>query len=392
MTRTHVWPQAPRPIDSVLRLSAIVATDGMAQEELWFDVPAEAATEICSTADPFLISALFVAMRRGSDLEIHGEVSRGLLEGLCDYQAAWLRWRPQRYRRIGIAAERERRYPADGVADRPAIQTFSGGVDSAFTCLRHVRGLAGPATRALGSAVLIHGFDIPLHDGEAYGDILGRSRRVLADAGVRLLPVRTNFRQLWHQDLSHWEDAFATGMVACLMLFAGSHGHGLIASSEPYDALLLPWGSNPVTDQLLSTEAFRVHHDAAGYTRNEKVRALSDWPAACDNLRVCWQGDNKAVNCCRCEKCIRTILNFLVVEVAVPKAFPYPVAAAHIRSLRGLGPAHVNPLRQILAEAEQNGTAADWVDALADCIAANEADIQSGRCGEGSMPQLVPAE
>lgn len=101
------------------------------------------------------------------------------------------------------------------------------------------------------------------------------------------------------------------------MLLQNEHTDGLIASSEPYSSLLLPWGSNPITDRLMSSDSFSIVHDAAAVTRNQKVRAISTWKEATRSIRVCWQGEHMDRNCGRCEKCIRTILNFRVMGLGL---------------------------------------------------------------------------
>ncbi|MZE78363.1 hypothetical protein [Streptomyces xinghaiensis] len=358
-------------------------------DRLWYRVERRHAPMLTDTMDPFLLAALFVAMRTGESLHAAGGVTATLLENLEEFQSAWLQWRPERYTRVEITADEE--LPdRPGPDDRSALQTFSGGADSAYTTIRHVSGAAGRGSLRLTGAVMVHGFDIPLEERGSYETLRDRSAPLLAGQGIELLPVTTNFRQLWHSDLSHWEDAFGTGMTSVLTLFSGRFRHGLIASSEPYGSLLLPWGSNPVTDWMMSGGRLRVHHDATGVDRNDKVAGLARlWPEGAGNLRVCWQGEQKDRNCCRCEKCIRTILNFKVSGAAVPASFPLEVGPGHIRSLRGLSEAHINPLRQILAAAHARGTEEDWVAALADCVAANEDELARGVSYEGGFPLLA---
>ncbi|MGW5197679.1 hypothetical protein [Streptomyces spiralis] len=363
--------------------------DPSTPDRLWYRIERRHESLLTDTMDPFVLATLFAAMRTGEDLHAGGGVTGTLLDNLDEFQSAWLQWRPERYHRVRITAEEELPDRA-GPDDRSAVQTFSGGVDSAFTTIRHVSGAAGRQSLALTGAVMVHGFDIPLTERESYESLRHRSAPVLQKVGVDLIPVVTNFRSLWHSDLGHWEDAFGTGMTSVLTLVSGGFRHGLIASSEPYSSLLLPWGSNPVTDGMLSGGRMRIHHDAAGVDRNEKVAGLARlWPEGADNLRVCWQGEHKDRNCCRCEKCIRTILNFRVSGSEVPASFPHEVTGEHILSLRGLSEAHVNPLRQILAAAQARRLEEPWVPALADCIAANEEEIAQGISYEGGFPLLA---
>ncbi|GLW70770.1 hypothetical protein Kpho02_30690 [Kitasatospora phosalacinea] len=386
----RIAPVRRSAADGRLTLSCEVShKDGTVPDLLWYRVHSRHEEYLTDVMDPFLLAALFVAMRKGEDLHVEGPVTAQLLENLEEFQAAWVQWRPEKYTAVRLTADRE--VPnRDRSAGRSALQTFSGGVDSAYTTIRHVKKAAGRGSYELTGAVMVHGFDIPLEEVEAYDTLYTRSIPLLQGVGVELLPVTTNFRKLWHSDLRYWEDAFATGMASVLTLFSGRFEHGIVASSEPYGSLVLPWGSNPMTDWMMSGGRMRIHHDAAGVERSDKVAALAKlWPNGADNLRVCWQGEHKDRNCCRCEKCIRTILNFKVSGSPLPASFPLDVTPDQIMSLRGLSEAHVNPLRQILVTARRRGLTDEWVTALADCITANEDEIARGITYEGGFPQLA---
>lgn len=388
----RISPVRRTAVDGRLELSVeVTREDGSGPDRLWYRIDTRHADYLTDTMDPFVLATLFLAMREGESLHAEGAVTATLLQNLEEFQAAWCQWRPERYTPVALSADQVV-VDREGPDRRSALQSFSGGVDSAFSTIRHVKNAAGRGSYDLTGAVMVHGFDIPLDEPESYQALYARSVPLLQGVGVELLPVTTNFRQLWHSDLSYWEDAFGTGVTSVLTLFSGRFEHGVIASSEPYGSLVLPWGSNPVTDWLLSGGRITMHHDAAGVERSDKVAALSQlWPDGANNLRVCWQGAQKDRNCCRCEKCIRTILNFKVSGSPLPDAFPHDVTPDQIRSLRGLAEAHINPLRQILDTARRREVTADWVDALAECIAANEDELIRGITYEGGFPLLAQA-
>ena len=91
---------------------------------------------------------------------------------------------------------------------------------------------------------------------------------------------------------------------------------------------------------MLGSDALQVIHDGATHTRAAKLRAISGWDAGMQGLRVCWQGEKRDANCCRCEKCIRNMLNFQLEGLSVPPAFALPVTPEAIRALR-FGPTEV---------------------------------------------------
>ncbi|HEY9604819.1 MAG TPA: hypothetical protein V6C85_24665, partial [Allocoleopsis sp.] len=281
-------------------------------------------------------------------------------------------WEPNHYQPIEISAEVEQELPAS--ASERAVAAFSGGVDSCFTVFRHRTNRCGRWQRNLQAGAMIHGMDIPLEEEQEFANAAEKSRKLLSTLGVELIPIATNFRQLPLK----WEDAFGTGLASCLILLQGGYTTGLIASSFPYQALSFPYGSNPVTDWMLSGNAFQIVHDGAAFPRLEKMREIVNWPEALQNLRVCWEGTPKDRNCCRCEKCIRTILNFRILGVGLPECFDQDVTDEQIRSIRvGAGP--LTEMERVLEAAREAGISASWVQALLTCIRHNQQPEGVGR-------------
>jgi hypothetical protein len=69
-----------------------------------------------------------------------------------------------------------------------------------------------------------------------------------------------------------------------------------------------------------------------GTTRTEKVRTIGGLRSVRENLRVCWQGDQLGRNCGRCEKCVRTKVNFLAAGHGVAPALG-PLEPGELRGL-----------------------------------------------------------
>lgn len=89
-------------------------------------------------------------------------------------------------------------------------------------------------------------------------------------------------------------------------LFSSRYREMIIPSTHDYGSLI-PWGSHPLTDQLLSATHLRVVHDGAGFGRVEKTKLVASYQEFLDTMHVCWL-DLELGNCSRCEKCIRTML------------------------------------------------------------------------------------
>ena len=310
--------------------------------------------------DGFVIGVIFYAMRLGEDLHVHGAVSAELLANMRELQEAWTLWRPNRYKKIAVSAEQV----VDTERPRPpkALAAFSGGVDSVFTLLRHAKNLRGTGFYPLDDAlVLIDGFDIPLSSPHRLEALKARIAPLATELGFKIKVVRTNLKELMLQE---WEDTFIPQLAACLHNFSHAYAYALVGSSEPYDTLVTPWGSNPTTDPLLSGGAMRVIHDGAGYSRTEKVALIAKHPTATRVLKVCWEGYDTSKNCGVCEKCVRTQLNFLAAGEAAPACFDKPLELKAIAAIPLRNKIVCGELKTIAAYAKRRGIKAPWLDAL----------------------------
>ena len=358
----RVWPQDFKRTGESITISSIIESPA-GRQELWYRVPAKWEFALTRQADPFAIATLLLAMKSGGGMNIHGTVSPSLLQNLEEFQAVWASWLPQRYETTSMTAERYHEGPQPQTDS--AVVSFSGGLDACFSVYQHVNRLCGRRSRQIGAAVLVHGFDIPYQKDEPFKKALAAASAILISESIPVITVQTNWRSLGVS----WDDGFATAISACLSLFSRNFSHGLIASGETYPNLAeyLPWGSNPLTDPMLSSAAFKISHDAGAYNRIQKAAGLLHWKTALDNLRVCWEGPMTGANCGVCEKCIRTILDFRVIGGGLPSCFPSDVSDKVIRALRIKSRAQRLNIADIVHEARRRGRGAEsWVRVLED--------------------------
>ncbi len=372
--KTHLWIEDTIERDGETLAGAMIEGPMQERKFLWYRLANEYDCALTKRADPFLLAAIFSAMRGHADLAVHGEVSASLLRNLEEFQAVWNCWLPQKYSKIEISAEVEKGQAKSTNLER-AVAAFSGGIDSCFTVWRHRNGKCGRLRRNLQAALMVHGFDIPINEDDAFKNAAGNARKMLDSLNIKLITMATNFRDLGDD----WEDAHGAAIASCLMLLEDYYETGFVASTEPYSNLVLPWGSNPVTDGLMSSDVFQIVHDGAAFTRNDKVREILNWPEALKYLRVCWQGERRDRNCGCCEKCIRTILNFRVVGASLPECFEQDVSDSQILGLRGLNAVQTAYLVEILLAAKAVPVRQSWVGALERCVAQNRSSASGGK-------------
>ncbi len=269
---------------------------------------------------------------------------------------------PEKYTEIEIVPERE---VEETKATERVILSFSGGVDGSFSALNHVL-RRGPIRRKLfevGAILYIEGFDVNIDHDRECGAMVERNRSLFSHyPHLRFLNVRTNLKYLL--SIKRFWTSHACVLASTAHLFRRTWGGCLMGSSHSYRHLS-PWGSHPLTDRLLSSGSFEIHHDMV-FTRVEKLKALLAWPEALANLKVCWEGQYRYdtppdTNCCSCDKCVRTMLAFRAMGHEIPPSFPQGLTLDKVRGLtnKPFDWSRLMFLTEVLHEAVANGKGDD---------------------------------
>jgi hypothetical protein len=353
----HLSVEEQRTPDSICREVILRANSGPATVRVRYEIYDTSIGDL-AVLDGLVQGVLLHCMRRGLPLRIHGSLSSSAVHNLQEFQRAWSMWKPQVYRHIDLI-------PDAVVAERPrsdrTIQAFSGGVDATFTLISNKFLNKERGGYDISAALLVHGFDIGYNDAEGFAKHADRVRETLGHVGVELKIVRTNSMLLRLQD---WLDSVPLQLTACLHQFSNHYGTALVSSAEPYDALCLPLGSNPITDHLLSGDLQTIVHYGAGCSRTQKVEAIAAFPFFADRLQVCWEGGSAHENCGRCEKCLRTRLNFAAVGNNEPGCFRGAFEAKMLRKLRAKSPIQIAELRGIVTYVRRRRLSYPWINPL----------------------------
>jgi hypothetical protein len=352
-----------RHAHSVVRTATFDSAAGA--RRVFFEISGDILPPPLEVHDFAVLSALIVAMREGRPIHVEGPVTDGLIRGLEEFQEAWALWRAK-YTPVRITADQI--IPTETQPIRRGIFAFSGGVDGTFALLRHHKGRAGLRTARPVAAMLVHGFDIPLGEQQAFDRARHSVSDVIGALGMPLAIVRTN----WRSEASKvWPQEYLAGLSACLHQFRGLANVGVLGAGEDYAHLEQPWGSNnPITNHLLSGGGFEIHTEGGGFTRTQRVRLICDYPEIAAKLRVCWEGPITGGNCGRCEKCIRTKLNFMAIK-AEPVCFDGRATHAQILGLSARNRLQLGFLQEIRASAKKNGARGAWMSSSALAIAKN---------------------
>ena len=353
----HIHPRVIDSADTVRYEFDLAYSGGSRVETVFYEVVGETASSPLDNFDGILCATVLHAMGERRNIRLHGPATSEILRNLTEFQLAWRRWRPDVYQPVEIEADT---VTISRPRDERSVSAFSGGVDSTFTLLHN--NPQDPIPRyGVDTVVLVHGFDVSLAHSDALQELIDRTEPVRALAKARLRIVRTNSKDL---GLQSWADSCGAQLAACLHLFSADFSHALIGGSDAYDELWLPWGTNPVTDHLLSGGRMAIVHDGAAFCRTDKVAFLAKVPAALRSLKVCWEGKDQGRNCGVCEKCVRTQINLLAVGVTDAPCFDRFLDPRSIRDLPILSDIALAELRSIVEYGERHRIDAAWFHAL----------------------------
>lgn len=357
MNLIHIIPQPCQTLNETLVRSCTIRNlFGDAEIQLWFELPRSISIPDDNDCDSYLLCIIMDAMKQGKKIHVQGSVSALLLSNLVEFQSAWQKWLPHTYAQVEITVESLREKETFGV--KGAMCAFSGGVDATFSLWRHYAKLWGHRSQTIKLAAMVHGFDIPLKSENEFANAFRNAQSTLNDLDIPLIPLKTNYREF---SKVQWEHVFSCALVAALGNLKSMADVCLVGSGQPYDALVFPWGSNPITDPLMSSDDVSVIYDGASHSRTEKVKTILDWEKGVQNLRVCWQGDAKDSNCGHCEKCVRTKLNFLAVGAEIPTCFPTSDICEDIKRITLNNAAQRGEWKQLIDYASKQGISAEWM-------------------------------
>jgi hypothetical protein len=270
---------------------------------------------LVSDASDFILPVcLLPAMKNQTLLKIPGKVSPLLLQGVNNIQQIFSARDPK----LSVleietnGAWQETKGPAQKVAS-----FFSGGVDSAYTLLKHFD--------EIDTIIFVHGFDIPLANQTLRTKASEAIKTTAYRLGKELIEVETNLRDFSNLYVDWGRDYHGSALASIALLLAQQFKKFYIPATYTYENLF-PRGSHPLLDPLWSTERTQIVHDGCEASRTEKIKLISKNDVIMKHLRVCWENRGGAYNCCKCEKCLRTMVSLAIIgSLEECPTFPQPL-------------------------------------------------------------------
>lgn len=322
-----------------------------------------------ANSNAFLVGCLVPALYYGEKrIIIEGAVCPMLKEGLNVAMGLLNHWYGDRFNPLRIEADTRSVEPSVGPVRAGLV--MSGGMDSlAALRLNQLRYSIDHPAR-IKECFFLHGFDIGgvVERGmkyHVYERGVGAISNVLQGTGVNLVQVFTNIRHLC-DERALWLDAFYASVLAAMAhAFEGRINMLSIGSSNEI-AHLHPCASHPLLDPQYSSYGVRILHRDLEISRMEKIKVVSQWEPAFQNFRVCLANVPNDLNCGKCEKCVRTMIELEALGLLhKTKAFeadevlPEDIAPFDIR-IR-LRPPYYIPLVPLLRE-KGRGDLADIIE------------------------------
>lgn len=218
-------------------------------------------------------------------------------------------------------------------SNRRSAAFFSGGVDAFNTLVCHVK--EKPVLLTLWGA------DVKLNDTRGWENVLTHLQETSKQFSIEYVTIKSEFRMFQNENVltnavRHSGDGWWHGF---------QHGVGIICHAAPVAWVLgistvyfassftvkdkgkVTCASDPTIDNFIKFGITHIVHDGYEYTRQMKIHNITKFSR--DNnikipLRVCWESTGGS-NCCRCEKCWRTMLG-IYAEKQDPKEYGFDIS------------------------------------------------------------------
>jgi hypothetical protein len=300
-------------------------TGSMGADELRIEIPTAIAGDLDDHSH-LVGHGIWPAVLARADLHIGATVESGHTDRVRRLLHVYRSWVPALpLPEVTVDGER-----APGPASTTATGTaayFSRGVDSMFEAALDTR-----ARPPLTHLVFLDGIE-PRHSPPVAAGEIEAASAAAELLGIPLSVVRTNAHALTDH-ARDWADVHGCVLAALATSLGGEIGEVVIPSTDSY-ATLVPYGSHPLLDPLLSTSAITVRHGDLSAGRAGKVAALAaQRPDLLPYLKVCFAED-RVDNCGRCGKCIITMAALMGVgALDAATGFPGSIDLDQLRAFR----------------------------------------------------------
>lgn len=245
-------------------------------------------------------------------------IDKCFFESIPQFKAGYIEMHPK----IPFNGELRAQAIEDNTNDKQSgsIALFSGGVDAFNTLVNHVD--ENP------TLVTLWGSDVKLDDNTGWDNVQKQVGSVCSEFHLNMISIKSNFRtfinegnldKLVQASGDGWWHGFHHGLGiishTAPIAYALSKSIVYIASSFTIAQKGISCASDPSIDNFIKFGNTEVVHDGYEFNRQMKLTNISNYVRQSGHhihLHVCWISEG-GQNCCRCEKCLRTILGLYAI-------------------------------------------------------------------------------
>ena len=282
-------------------------------QEIYFETIDAFSKDISCNPHAFLVACTMPAMRLGEkrifiDAEICPELHNGLITAMGLIRN-WFDWYKPEFSLVRIEAKHQKNILSPSKTPRAAF-LFSGGIDSLSTLRENHLQYAAEHPGYIRDGLLIYGLEVKKPENFEY--VLESVSILAKDAGVTLIPVYSNIRDLGPEDEEvFWRDFWIhefMGATFAAVAHSLSNRISVLSINSCHDIPnLIPYSSHPLLNPNYSSSDLRIKHQGIHLSRFAKTELVSGWDLALKHLRVCNKSENyssEMLNCGKCEKCV----------------------------------------------------------------------------------------
>ncbi len=304
-------------------------------QEIYFETESAYGNSISPDPHAFVIASIIPALYFGEKrLYIDEEICPKLKDGLNTAMRIlhhW--WYPPDHKIVSIEAKKIQTVHG-GDRTKYAAFCFSGGVDSMATLYHNHREYPKGHPGRLKDGLLVCGLEV--QDVNQFQKVIKLIDTIADASDVTFIPLYTNIVELGPENSDEfwkkfWLNEYMSASFAAIAHAFSKRWHSFAVNSSHDIPNLIPHGSNPLLTFNYSSWGLQLKEEGIDYSRVEKVKMISNWDVALQNLRVCNRVFNKSyvyddalINCGECEKCVRTMLS-LEVAGGVRRSSAFPV-------------------------------------------------------------------
>lgn len=333
VSATVIWEDCDRP-----------------QREIYLETTAGFGADLNCNPNAFLLGAIIPAWYHGEQrVLVDGKICPQLRDGLItaiQVLTYWYGIRPK----DSLTIEATQGFHPSLPSSEHVASFMSGGVDALATLRSNRMDFPLDHPCSIKDCFHVYGIDIGGYEAleknkKNFVLSVASLEKFAESAKMRMIPVYMNLRYLDDRDTLFSAMSHGAIISAIAHAFSRCISKALIPSSYSIDELA-PWGSHPLLDFNYSSVDVSIRHDGLRYSRIEKVGLIADWSDALQILRSCYNpfrsGD--ALNCGKCEKCLRTMVELLVHgKLSQCQSFPLDdITPDIIRSIK----VHYTPQRR----------------------------------------------